>query len=192
MTLAVEGTTDAAVAKRLLQEAALQVGPEYVKNGKGTLDRALNGYNRAAHHAQWLVLRDLDQDAACAPDLRRTLLPAPAPRMRLHIAVRAVEAWLLADAESLSTFLSVPARRVPADPEALPDPKRALVDLARRSRRRAVREALVPAPGSTAKVGPGYTALLIDHVWNGWRPPIASARSPSLARLRAFLASLQS
>lgn len=70
VTLAVEGTTDAAVARRLLHEADLQAGPEYVKNGKSALDQSLAGYNNAARFSCWLVLRDLDQDAACAPALQ--------------------------------------------------------------------------------------------------------------------------
>jgi hypothetical protein len=57
----------------------------------------------------------------------------------------------------------------------------------RQSRKRAVREALVPKPGTTAKVGPGYGVFLIDFATRRWRPRIAARRSPSLARLRDFL-----
>jgi len=186
ITLAVEGTTDAAVVRRLLDEAGLETGPEYVKNGKHALDQSLAGYNNAARFSCWLVLRDLDRDAACAPDLRRQLLPTPAAHMRLHIPVHAVETWLLADAESNSDFLSFRGS-VPVDPEAIHHPKHALVELARRSRRKAVREAMVPAPDTTAGVGPGYAALLIEFVTTRWRPTVAATRSQSLARLREFL-----
>jgi len=187
ITLAVEGTTDAAVARRLLGEVGLRPGAEYVKNGKPALDQSLAGYNNAARFSCWLVLRDLDEDAACAPALRQTLLPTPATHMRLHIPVHAIEAWLLADAESIGHFLSVPKVRVPADPEAIPHPKRALVDLARQSRKRAIREALVPAPSTTAKIGPGYAAFLIEFATKHWRPAVAAERSKSLARLRDHL-----
>jgi hypothetical protein len=81
----------------------------------------------------------------------------------LQIAVHASEAWLLADAESLSDFLSVARTRVPSHPESVSDPKRAILSLAQRSRKRAVREALVPAHGDTARVGPGHGAALIDY-----------------------------
>lgn len=107
ITLAVEGTTDAAVARRLLDEAGLQVGPEYVRNGAAALDESLAGFNEAARFSRWLVLRDLDRDAPCAPELYRRLLPAPSAFMRLHIPVHAVEAWLLADAEAMSRCLSI-------------------------------------------------------------------------------------
>lgn len=187
ITLAVEGATDAVVARRLLDEAGLEPMYEYVKNGKAALDRSLPGYNNAARFSCWLVLRDLDTDADCAPALRNKLLPAPSARMRLHIPVHAVEAWLMGDAEAFSRFFSVSLRQIPANPEVIPDPKRAVVNLARRSRRRSIQEAMVPPPGSSAKVGPGYAASLIQFATENWRPDAAERSSESLARLRAFL-----
>jgi len=186
VTIAIEGTTDAAVIRRLLDEAGLQTDREYVKKGKSALDQSLSAYNNAARFSCWLVVRDLDQDAKCAPDLRRTLLVHPAAHMRLHIPVHSVEAWLMADSQHISEFLSVPRSKIPTDPEALPHPKRALVDIARLSRKKAIREAMVPPPG-TAAVGPGYSAMLVDFSINHWRPSVASSRSGSLARLRTFL-----
>lgn len=187
VTIVVEGTTDAAVAKRLLKDTGLPFGREYIKQGKDALMRNLSGYNSAARFSCWLVLRDLDRDAQCAPELRRRLMPKPSKFMRFHVAVRAVEAWVLADAEAFSAFFSVAQSRIPTAPEAIADPKGAVVALARRSRRRAIREALLPAEGTTATIGPGYVAALTQFVRDEWRPDVAAARSESLARLRRFL-----
>jgi hypothetical protein len=187
VTLAVEGPTDAVAVKRLLDEAGIEPGPEYVKSGKNLLDSSLRGYNNAARFSCWLVLRDLDRDAECAPKLRQDLLAKPAAHMRLHIAVRALEAWLIADSDAISDALSIPPARVPPDPEAIEHPQRALVDLARHSRSKAIRQALVPAAGTTARVGPGYTAFLTEFIAADWRPQVAATRSHSLARLREFL-----
>ncbi|MBI5529673.1 MAG: hypothetical protein HY897_25385 [Deltaproteobacteria bacterium] len=107
--------------------------------------------------------------------------------MRLHIAVRAVEAWLLADVDGLHRFLVVPRTLVPPDPESLDRPKADLVAIARHSRSRAIREAFVPAAGTTAAVGPGYTTMLAEFALHHWRPGVAAARSPSLARLIRYL-----
>ena len=187
VSLVVEGATDAVVAKRLLEEVGLQAGPEYVCGGKATLDQRLAGFNNAARFSCWLVLRDLDRDAACAPELRQRLLPSPAPHMRLHISVRAVEAWLLADADGVRDVLRVRGAMISSHPDELDDPKRHLLDLARRSRRRPIREAMLPAPGSTARVGRGYATTLIEFATSRWRPDVAAGRSASLARLLAFL-----
>ncbi|MEW6268900.1 MAG: hypothetical protein AB1689_06335 [Thermodesulfobacteriota bacterium] len=192
VTLVVEGVTDEVVAKRLLDENGWICSFVYGKAGKAAIDRALTGYNNAARFSQWLVLRDLDSDAACAPELREALLASPSRGMRLHVAVHAVEAWLLGDSEALSDFLAVPRDRVPADPERLVHPKRTLLELARRSRRRAIREALVPAAGMTAQVGPGYAAALITFATSHWRPVVAASKCESLERLRRFLRRLSS
>jgi len=190
ITLAVEGITDEAVIKRLLAEAGLQPGPVHGRNGKHALDRDLPGYDSAARYSRWLVLRDLDDDAPCAPALCRRLLPQPSPSMRLQIAVRAVEAWLLGDAESLSEFLSVSVHRIPSQPEALRNPKYALVEVARHSRRRAIRDEIVPPAGTKARVGTGYPAAVMEFANRRWRPPVAAAVCDSLFRLRRFLSNL--
>lgn len=105
------------------------VAVSYVLNGKAALDRSLKGYNSAARFAPWLVLRDLDHDADCAPTLIEHVLPAPAEKMLLRIAVRAVEAWLMADAERLAAFISVPLQAIPEAPETVDDPKAVVATL---------------------------------------------------------------
>jgi hypothetical protein len=125
---------------------------------------------------------DLDADAGCAPPLRAVWLPQPAPMMCFRVAVRAVEAWLLADREQLARFLGIAASRVPLAPETVLDPKRALVDLAARSRRRAIREDMVPRSGSGRSVGPAYASRLIEFVDGYWRPEMATNNSDSLRR----------
>jgi len=181
---AVEGPTDEAVVRRLVHYVGGAVlGPVYGKQGKPTLLKALPGYNNAArYHTSWFVLVDLDQDADCAPPVLDQWLSDPAPGMCFRIAVRAMEAWLLADRERIARFLSVPVSHIPDDPEGLADPKRAIVDLAVRSRRRAIREDMVPRPGSGRSVGPAYTSNIIEFIHTSWRPEVAMTRADSLQR----------
>lgn len=178
----VEGDSDVAVARRLLELVGLEIGPVYGLHGKNLLDRRLHAYNQAARHGKWLVLRDLNGDASCAPELAGRLLPRPSQGMSFRIAVRALQAWLLADRTHMARFLSVPIHRIPADPDRLINPKLELVNIARRSRRRAIREDLVPAPGTSARVGPGYTSRVIEFATDLWRPLAAANLSGSLAR----------
>ncbi|MBI5477257.1 MAG: hypothetical protein HY906_00290 [Deltaproteobacteria bacterium] len=187
VTVAVEGPSDAAVAERLLDHAGLEMGPVHGLQGKALLDRQLLGYNNAARHACWLVLRDLDTDADCAPHLLSRLLPSPARSMRFQIAVRAVEAWLIADRERLGQFLQVPVGRIPVVPDTLPNPKETLVDLARLSRSKAIRQDMVPSPGTSATVGPGFVGRIIEFATRRWRPEAAAAHSDSLRRCLADL-----
>ena len=185
--IAVEGPTDAAVLKRLLVEVGLEPGPEYVSGGKAALDRRLPGYNNAAKFSCWLVLRDLDRDDDCPVMLRQQLLPRPSAHMRLQIAAHAVESWLLADDQSFSRFFAVKGARVPNEPDNLRKPKETLVNLVRHSQSRTMRDAIVPPPDTTARVGPGYTVVITRFVNDHWRPAVAEKRSGSLMNLRRFL-----
>ena len=107
--------------------------------------------------------------------------------MCFRIAVREIEAWLLADRRALAEFLEVPLARVPAAPERVADPKRAMVGLAARSRSMDVRRDMVPRPGSGREVGEAYDARLIEFVQRRWRPEEAAKRSESLRRALACL-----
>jgi len=188
---AVEGIVDEAVLRCLLVHAHLTAGSVYGKNGKTFLRRNLDRYNEAARHFPWVVLVDLNHDAACAPDLRVSWLPNPARRMCFRVAVREIEAWLLADRESLACFLGVALSKVPHNPESLEDPKRTMIDLARCSRRREIREDMIPRPGSGRNVGPAYTSRIIEFVTDphlSWKPDVAAKYADSLNRCLRSLA----
>lgn len=187
---AVEGVTDEAVAIRLIQHVGASPGPVYGRNGKPYLRDRIDGYNNAARNAPWFVLVDLDQDAACAPPLLEAWVPDRAPKLCFRIAIRAVEAWLMADAEALAGFLGVSRARVPAHPDAVTHPKQALVNLARQSRRRAIRDDMVPREGSGRAVGAAYPSRLVEFTSNHWRPQQAANTSESLRRAIASLENL--
>lgn len=184
---AVEGDADEAVVRRLVDHVGGRIGEVHGGKGKPHLRGRIAGYDRAARHAPWIVLVDLDTERDCAVQLRDEWLPAPAANLCFRIVVREIEAWLMADAETLSGYMGIPQGRVPAAPEVLDDPKGAMVALARRSRRRDVREDMVPGNGSGRRVGPGYTRRLVDYAVTAWRPDVAARRSESLRRAIACL-----
>lgn len=185
IAIAVEGITDEAVALRLVDHAGGRPGAVYGKAGKSKIRQHIRGYENAARHAPWLVLVDLDQDKECAPALRSVWVPRPPPLLCFRIAVRAVEAWLLADRERLAGFLGVSQGKLPEQPDLLGDPKRALVDIARASRKSAVRADMVPRELSGRSVGPAYSSRLIEFATTQWRPDVAACRSESLRRALA-------
>ncbi len=182
ITAAVEGIVDEAVVRRLLAYAGAVPGSVYGKRGKLDLRRRINGYNNAAQLRPWLVLVDLNNDAQCAPLLCRKWLPNPAPQLCFRVAVRQVEAWLMGDAETLARYLRVARSRIPVDPESLPNAKAEMVNIARGSRTLAVRQDMVPRPGSGRAVGPAYASRLIEYIQRDWRPEIAAQRADSLRR----------
>ena len=182
ISAAVEGDVDEAVVRRLVAHVDGQIGDVYGKNGKPALRQRIDGYNNAARYTPWVVLVDLDNDADCAPSIREEWVPAPAPNLCFRIAVREVEAWLMADVQTLARYLSVGLSRISADPETLERPKDAMVDLARRSRRNDIRKDMVPRQKSGRRVGPAYASRLIEYVRDHWQPDVAAERSESLQR----------
>jgi len=189
----VEGDIDQAVIQRLIQHSGAVLGPVYGKNGKQALRRNINGYNNAARYSPWVILVDLNHEADCAPILKQQWLGNPGQFLCFRVAVREIESWLLADQENLSKFLRLSRQRIPSNPEAVVNPKEVMVNLARRSRLRAIREDMVPRPGGGRIVGPAYSSRLIEFVTgqhDPWRPEIASQVSDSLNRCLRCLGSI--
>ena len=182
---AVEGPTDEPLAKRLITTVGMNPRATLVAGGKLRLDPKLPGYNAAAHHSAWLVLRDLDHDdvGGCVPELVQDLLGGPPSEgMCFRIAVREAEAWLLADARSFAQFFGVSTARVPHNVESLSDPKQSLVNLCRGSRKRDIRDGMVPRQGSRRVVGESYRLLVSEFVEDAWDPQQARLAAPSLDR----------
>lgn len=183
-----EGPSDEPVARALVAGAGLSVSLARAAHGKSKIDPLLGKYASAAERQPWFVLRDLDQDAPCAPAWLEGK-----PRARwfcLRMAVRETEAWLLADRDRFADFFRVAVKRIPAAPDELSDPKRTLVDLVRHSTSAKLRHALVPADGTHTQVGPGYVASLVEFGTQHWRLNVAAQRSDSLRRAQNALADL--
>jgi hypothetical protein len=187
---AVEGPVDEAVLRRLVQDAGGMVGKVYGLQGKERLIRQLGAYNYAARRSPWVVLMDFDREPECLPSYHRTLLPNPSSSLCFRLAVRAVEAWLLADRQRFGMFFGVSEARLPLNPDELPNPKSALVGIAHHSRKKEIRESLVPRADSGRLVGPGYSSWIISYIQDrdkGWRPDVAAGSSDSLARCKACI-----
>lgn len=179
---AVEGALDEAVLRRVAESHGCNLGPVHGLKGSAHLDRQLPGYNRASQYGPWIVLRDLDAHP-CAAAFAAQLLPTPNSQMVFRVVVREIESWLLADAEGCSRFLGLAESRIPVNPEAIADPKSALIGLAQISRRSDLRKDIVPRAGSGRSVGPAYTARLSEFAANHWDPVRAAVRSASLRSL---------
>lgn len=143
-------------------------------SGYGQLRVNLPAFNAAAEHGQrFIVLTDLDVHVQCPGQLISSWLPSvnPSPNLTFRVAVKEVEAWLLADSANLAAFLAVDAAMMPSAVESLADPKLEIVRIASSSRSPDVISDLVPKVGSTAEVGRDIWrqyAVRRDH----WKPTI--------------------
>ena len=184
----VEGIVDKAVIRKLFAETGIQCGTIYAQNGVGNLLKKLPSYNQSAKRLPWFVVCDLDRKP-CAPSLHHEMVQSfpdgQSPGLHICIAIRSVEAWFMADRGPLARYLSIPQGKIPAKPEEVDDPKRAIVNLARQSRSSVVTDDIVPSERSGRSVGPGYTAAMTKFVQDKWCPVRASQVAPSLARALA-------
>jgi hypothetical protein len=182
-----EGPIDAIVARQLISAVGGTPGADYVARrhprGKDALDKRVAGLvERAKGGHRVLVLRDLDCEPCAGLLVQRLVQQAPRT-FCLRIAVRAVEAWLLADRRGVARGLQTTPDRVPNNPDLLPDPKASLRELAARSASPTIRDRARQTPQA-------FGGLVAEIIHDHWDPRRAAANSPSLAnalsRVRAL------
>ena len=183
LTLAVEDYLSEAVARKML----LQSDRNYCvtnclgKKGFGYLKAKINVFNDASKTSPFFVLTD--QDFGCAPEKIKSWLDgSPNSNFIFRIAVMEIEAWVMADRNAFSEFLSISAEKLPYRMDELADPKQFLLERTKKSRKRILKDDIIPKPGSTAKVGPNYNARLTEFVINSWDVTRAIKHSESLNR----------
>ncbi|MBN2498107.1 MAG: hypothetical protein JXR96_26190 [Deltaproteobacteria bacterium] len=182
--LVVEDILSEETLRKILSQSgySFHVAAVYGKRGFGFIKRHIDGFNQAARGVPFFVLTDLDQ-AECPPGLIAEWLRKPRhPNLLFRVAVREVEAWLMADRKAIAGFLGIAESKVPRHPEDLKQAKEKLLALASRSPRSEIRKAIAPAAGTNAQTGPDYNGTLSGFVRRLWNPRRAGKYSPSLER----------
>jgi hypothetical protein len=187
--IATEDRLSETVAVRLIAETGHSVAAKIPKDrrkhaGFGYLKTRLPHFIMSCRGGvNFLLLTDLDT-RPCPPDLLGDWLGATIKpdSLLLRIAVKEVEAWVLADRPQFANWLGVAENIVPLAPEACIDPKGDLLKLAAKSKYRDLREGLLPKKDAASKVGLEYNDLLCEFVMEKWRIEEASQLAPSLER----------
>lgn len=181
INLLVEGEIDEIIAHKLIFGVGHLVGACYGKKGYPYIKNKIQDFNKSAQNIYYLALVDfMDTKLECPAQVISNWLPNKNELMFFRVVVREIESWILADRESLAAFLNVNIELIPAKPETEPDPKRKLVNIARKSRSKKIRDALVPDQNSTAQVGKLYTSEIKRFVSDFWNIDTARENSPSL------------
>ena len=196
ITLAVEDYLSESVSRRLIGEyvPGAEITDVTGLNGIDSVKRRIPGMNhRATYLGPVLALADLDRPLDCPASLVREMTRGliVSPRLLVRIAVLEIESWILADRRAIARWLGISERVVSRAPERLDDPKRALVQLASRSRNRRLREAIAPSHIlGTSRTGPDYNGTVGEFVTQHWRPDAARRYAPSLNRAITRIAEL--
>ncbi|MEW9523691.1 hypothetical protein MRBLRH8O_001501 [Agrobacterium radiobacter] len=184
MYLAVEDELSEVVGIRIVREyLGNDVSIKVLrKNGFGYLKSKIANFAEISERYAVFMITDLDREN-CAPSLKLKWfngLQLP-ENLIFRVAVKEIEAWLLADAPQLSHFLGIQQRAIPRNVETIEDPKAALVDVAKRAKRN-LRMDIVPDSQTKAKQGLGYNRALRPFVESNWDVNYAAQNSDSLRR----------
>ncbi len=181
LNVIVEDVLSEAVMQRLLSYVGYTGTATYrVMRGNNRIREGIPKYVGACRFYPHIILTDLDQFPCPTALIDNWNLGTTPKSMMFRVAVREVEAWLMADRETFSWFLSVAKEKIPFDPEREVDPKRCLFGIVRKSRKRRLIEEIIPTSG--AHIGPLYNMHLCSFVQDHWRLEVAAENSPSLAK----------
>jgi hypothetical protein len=194
MILAIEDVLSEAIARKLINSIRPDIIINIVigKKGRGHLQNKAGELNRSAQTSKVFLLADLDNPQECPSVLISNWLSNAqiSSHLLFRFAVTEIESWILADREAFSNFLKIPTNRIPLQTDSILQPKEFIVNLARKSRLKNIKNDLVPRINGTAAVGPLYNPKIVGFISNTWEPERAMISSTSLfktiKRLRNF------
>ncbi len=183
--LVCEDQLSADILVRMVSHARPQLSIRSVEvtRGNARIAASIGKYARASQAGvAHIILTDLDR-AACPPSLlAEWKVPEVPGYLLFRIAVREVEAWLLADQPGLAKFLGIPAGKISVRPDEVNDPKETLMNLVRRCRNIRLKQDILPETGSSAKKGVFYNERFGHFARKDWNIERAAKMSPSLRK----------
>lgn len=183
INLLVEGEIDEAVARRMISECGYDIGTCYGKKGVSYIKEKIQAFNLSSVSMCYLTLVDfMDTKFQCPPEILNNWIPPRNKKMIFRVVVREIESWVMADRENLAKFLNVNIEQIPLNPESESDPKQTLVNIARKSRSKTIRDSIVPEQNSTAQVGKLYNSTIKQFVNDSWNINSAQENSLSLKK----------
>lgn len=194
VSLVVEGQTDERVLTKIINTytPGLVINTCFGKRGIAYIREKAHGFAKtASSQSPYICLIDLDREDCPLKVIGDCLPDGGHDFFVLRVAVKEVEAWLLADAHNMARFLSAPSDKIPRYPDQCADPKRDLIDLARRHGNTKLKRNLVPDEGSSAKVGRSYGSEIDRFIIEHWDIAAAQENSPSLRRAIAAVQRLE-
>ncbi|MBX9782332.1 MAG: hypothetical protein K2X48_03465 [Chitinophagaceae bacterium] len=149
------------------------------KRGNTYIKSKIKALNEASVHLPHIIITDLD-DIECAPALIADWVSFKlSKKLLFRIAEKEVEAWIMADRKNFARFLGVPVVKIPINTEQIANPKTELVNMARRSKRKQIKDLISEG---TAQTGPGYNLILQEFIFNQWDPVSAAEHNVSLSK----------
>ncbi|MBN2093090.1 hypothetical protein JW964_25935 [candidate division KSB1 bacterium] len=171
------------MVKEILGEEAIYT-KTLAKRGKGYIKNKINNIN--SHSIlTFFVLIDLDR-TECAPTLINEWFIRPIRKnLIFRVAIREIEAWLLADISGISAYLKLSEaflKNEIGNPDGITDPKLKLISLVDKSNIKDYKIDIVKKEKTSYKQGAGYNTRLNEFVENYWNLPRARTQSRSFEK----------
>ncbi len=184
--LAVEDAPSLALVRKVLNNTGrFCIVTEFPMSGFGYLKTKMREFNKLASKNVVVVVTDIDNNAIDPSVFKQDWLNIPQNHgLIFELAIVEIESWIIADKSSFANYFSTSVHQI-EETDELTDPKRTLNELARSSRSRNIREAMVPSEG--AKIGPEYNITLIDFINNYWDETSARSNSESLEKFLTII-----
>ena len=179
--LVVEDILQEVVLRKLLQTYRKDINIVSVsgKCGNMYIKENLKTFNVASQYLPHVVITDLDQKT-CAPQLIRDWINFDIhKKMLFRIAEKEIDAWLLSDRESFAKLMNIPVNKIPLNTQEIADPKQYIINLARKSRKRIIKDII---PAGTGRQGPAYNIVLQRFVYEQWSAEKAANCNESLRK----------
>jgi hypothetical protein len=190
----------AEVAKKLIanrnsqceNSVCFREGFPAIQNGFGDIKTKAPVFLKMAQGGLYtFILTDLDSEL-CPSKLIRNWFSIPNNRsinlpneVTFRVAVREVEAWIMADRNEFAKFLVIAKENFPLVPDLLFDPKQKLFTILRRKGFKKWHKEMLP--NGSAHIGPRYNEIMCKFITQKWSPKRAAKNSPSLKRAIAAL-----
>lgn len=94
--------------------------------------------------------------------------------------MREIETWLMADVDNFAKYFSVSKSHLRFNFESIDNPKEFLVNICLKSRKKSIKNGVVPSFKSSRIVGAEYNPILLDFIKNHWDFEKAKYNSQSL------------
>ena len=151
------------VVKKIIRglDLKVEINPVFSRttgkpSGIGYIKKNWNSFYKSSLNNPFIILADSDS-FICGPSLKKDWrVPYSSPNFLFQVAVREVESWILADTVSFLSYFKIPAQlktKFPSDIDSIADPKGFLINIVRYTKDAGYKRLMIPADGSTAKVG---------------------------------------
>ena len=190
VSLVVEDILQEVILRKLLQTYRKDINIVSVSGNRGNtyIKENIRTFNAASQYLPYIVITDLDR-TSCAPQLIREWINFDIHKnMLFRVAEKEIDAWLLSDREEFAKLMNIPINKIPVNTQEIADPKRYIINLARKSRKKSFKDIV---PNGMGKQGPGYNIVLQKFVYEQWNAERAANCNESLRktidRLKNFI-----